>query len=387
MSASLRILHIVTMLELGGAQWNTILSAEDARRRGHDARVAAAPGPLEDEARKRLGSGYIALPALVRQVVPTRDAAALAAIRELLRRLRPDIVHTHSSKAGILGREAARLESVPAVIHTAHGWAFHDRQPPPVRAFYRMLERRAAHATDRIVVVADANREKGLAAGIGRPDQYVTIRSGVRVDESLRGERDAVRREMGVPDGAPLVIWVGNFKPQKAPVEMARAAALLLLKSPDACFAALGDGPLRPRVARVLAPLADRARILGWRSDAQRLIAASDLLLHTAIFEGLPRVILEAAALGVPCVSTNVDGIPEAVRDGESGLLFRPGETDAMASAAAELLADPARLRRMGDAARAGFRREFTLAEMFDRLDALYAELAQEKRLPQERRA
>ncbi len=379
--ARLRILHVVTMLEMGGAQWNTILSAEEARRRGHESWVAAAPGALEKEAADRLGRGYIPVRSLVREIAPVRDAEALSTLREIIRRLRPDIVHTHSSKAGILGREAARAEHVPAVVHTAHGWAFHDHQPPVVRAIYQAVERRAARLTDRIVVVADANREKALSAGIGRPEQYVTIRSGISVDTALLMQRGETRRELDIPPEAPLMIAVGNFKPQKAPIDLSRTAARVLAANPDAHFIVAGDGPLRAKVEALLAPWSSRVRLLGWRSDATRLLAASDLLLHTALFEGLPRVILEAAALGVSCVSTNVDGIPEAVRDGDTGMLFPPGAVENMADAAGELLRDRDRRAAMGDRARVAFRDEFTLEEMFRRLEHLYQELAAEKQL------
>lgn len=391
----MRILHIVTMLERGGAQFNTMLSTGDAIRRGHAAWMIASPGDLSDEAKRRLGPASIelgglidpaAIPgllpgrkrypfrtsAMVREVAPVRDTQAMMSLYRLIRLLRPDIVHTHSSKAGILGRWAAYAAGARHIIHTAHGWGFHDRQSAASRAVYESAERITARITERIVVVAHDNREKALRRGIGRPGQYVTIRSGIEIDaERLRQGREAKRRELGVAPGDPLAIWVGNFKPQKAPLDMARAAAALVAGHPSLHVIVIGDGDLRPQVEALLP---DRARIhlLGWRPDAAELIAAADVLFHTAIFEGLPRVLLEAAALGVPAVSTDVDGIPEIVKEGETGRLFRSGEWEKIAAATLELVRDEALRGRMGEAARRNFRGEFTLASMFDALAELY---------------
>jgi glycosyltransferase involved in cell wall biosynthesis len=382
--ARLRILHILTMLEIGGAQHNTLFSTRDALRRGHEAWLVSAPGALSSEARALLGNRLIEETALVREVNPLRDASAFTALREHIRRLVPDVVHTHSSKAGVLGRRAAFREQVPMIVHTVHGWGFHDRQAWAIRRAYQMIERAMAGITDRIVVVADANREKGLAAGIGRREQYTTIRSGIEIDAGgLIAGREAVRREIGIPREAFVVASIGNYKPQKAPGAMSRIAREFLERRPDAHFVSAGDGDGKEEVEEILfknSSISERVHLLGWRSDAPAVLAAADAFLHTALFEGLPRVILEAMALGVPAVSTDVDGIPEAVRDGETGFLFKPGEDAAMADALLRLHDDADLRRAMSEAARSAFGAEFTLRKMLDDLDALYAEIAGEKR-------
>lgn len=418
------------MLEVGGAQYNTLLSAADSLRRGHDARVAASPGPLVGEARRLLGERFIALPALRREISPWHDLAAFFALRQLIRSFRPEIVHTHSSKAGILGRWAAHSLGVPRIIHTAHGWGFHRGQRPLVRRVYQLIEQITARITDRLIVVSEANRRDALAAGIGRPEQYVLIRSGITpagsdlhagreaaapplamtevVDDVGRkaaapplatnsvGERRrspdrrsvrigvpsiadcpatsaAVRKEFGIPEDAFLLLAVGNYKPQKNPAAMARIAAALLAARPNAFFLSIGDGPGRAIFEETLVPwLGSRAILPGWRDDPRRLMIAADLLLHTPLFEGLPRVILEALSVGLPVLSTDVDGIPEAVSNDEAGLLFPPEDEAGMIEALMRLHDDAALRTRLAAGAREAFTREFTLEEMFERLEREY---------------
>lgn len=377
-----RILHVVTMLEVGGAQRNTLLEAADSARRGHTVGIVAAEGPLSDEARRlerEAGVAYVPFPLLVREVRPWMDLGAYRALLRLFRDRRPDVVHTHSSKAGILGRLAARAAGVPVVVHTAHGWGFHDDQPAAVRAAFVAAERLAARATDAIVVVAHANCAKGLAAGIGRPSMYVTIRSAIDVAgvRAAAGQPAAARAALGIAPGAPVVSTIANFKPQKAPLDVVRVCARLAPRFPDAVFLYVGDGEMRPAVERAVreAGLGERLRLLGWRPDVPRILAASDLLLLTSRWEGLPRAYLEAAALGVPAVGTDVDGAREIVIDGETGFLRPPGDVEGLAEAASALLGDAARRTAFGRAAAARVSPEFDLPKMFDRIEALYRRL------------
>lgn len=377
-----RVLHILTKLELGGAQWNTVLSVEDQCRRGYDAWLLAADGELGEEARRRLGARWIACPALVREVALTRDARALGVVGEHLRRLSPHLVHTHSSKAGIVGRWAAVRARTPVIIHTAHGWGFHRGQGRAAYEAFRWAERLTAPWTDRIVVVADADRGRALAEGVGRPEQYVTIRSGIAVpDGPLSAERRAaIRAALGVGSGAGgeggddlLVSWIGNFKPQKSPQVLVDVVRRCLEVAPHLRFAVVGDGPLRGDVERELGG-DSRVSILGWRRDASEILEASDLLLHTALHEGLPRVILEACVRGIPSVTTDVDGIPEIARDGVTGVMTGPGDVAALAEGVLRLARDPELRARCASGARAAFRDEFRLATMLARLDDLYRE-------------
>ncbi|RMH59687.1 MAG: glycosyltransferase family 1 protein [Candidatus Hydrogenedentota bacterium] len=458
-----RYLHIITKLELGGAQVNTILSACDALRRGHEVFVAAAPGELSKWAREKLGvrllelnGGSLRIPSpdgadvfssdrfsnafdalakgegaatekkttggtfvnhegkgtteegrrakreepaaeegretaeyvlpgcrLVRPVHPAADIGAFFGLRRLIRLLRPDLVHTHSSKAGILGRLAAASSGCDcAVIHTVHGWGFHSRQPAVTRRLFVASERVAARVTDRILVVAEANRRRGLECGIGTPSQYRVVRSGISLDrEGLRARRMETRRILGIPPQDLVVVWVGNFKEQKNPEGMYEAARILTMARKDTWFLAVGGGTRQEAyLSRARRDGLHRVLLPGWRRDAAAIIASADLFFHTAWFEGLPRAVLEAQALGIPVVSTNVDGIPEAVAEGRTGFLFPPGEIRRMAAKALELLGNPELRRRMGEAAAREFREEFTLEAMLRELDRIYEEVLAERR-------
>ncbi len=378
-----RVLHILTRLELGGAQWNTVLSVEDQCRRGYDAWLLAGEGELSDEARRRLGNRWISCGALVREIVPTRDAQALGVVSEHLRRLRPHLVHTHSSKAGIVGRWAAWRAEVPVIVHTAHGWGFHRGQGRASYEAFRWIEKLTAAKTDRIVVVADSDRVQALAQGVGMPEQYVLIRSGIAAPKvpcapDLRRER---RAAWGVPDDGILVAWIGNFKPQKDPLVMASVVQQALARDARLRFLIVGDGPMRDAVTRLLGA-EPRATICGWRRDTGEILEAADMLLHTALHEGLPRVILEAAVRGVPSVSTNVDGIPEILTDGVTGVLTEPGDVNGLVAGVCRLAGDPDLRARCGAASRAAFRDEFRVETMLEQLDALYRERLAAKGIP-----
>lgn len=378
-----RVLHILTRLELGGAQWNTVLSVEDQLHRGYDAWLLAGDGELGDEARRRLGARWIPCAALVREIAPATDARALGVVGEHLRRLRPHLVHTHSSKAGIVGRWASVRARIPVIIHTAHGWGFHRGQGRAAYEAFRWAERLTAPWTDRIVVVADADRVRGLAEGVGRCEQYVTVRSGIAdpAPPPSTQRRKEIRAGWGAGDDEVLVAWIGNFKPQKDPLVMAEVVRRALEEAPMLRFVLVGDGPLREDVEARLGS-EPRVRIAGWRRDTASLLEASDLLLHTALHEGLPRVILEACARGLPSVSTDVDGIPEILSNGVTGVLTKPGDVGALTDGVVTLARDPERRARHGVAARGAFRDEFRLEVMLSTLDRLYRERLAARLLP-----
>jgi glycosyltransferase involved in cell wall biosynthesis len=298
-----------------------------------------------------------------------------------LRRRRPLIVHTHSSKAGILGRLAARLAGVPIVIHSIHGFGFHDRQAAPLRAALLLLERAAARLTTHFIAVSRANLDRGLALGIVPPGRGTLIRSGIRVAEFEAATRRAragggLRAELGIPAGAPLVGMVACLKPQKAPLDFVEVAARVAAARPEARFVLVGDGELREAVqdrARALG-LDARLRLLGWRRDVPRLMADLDVLVLTSLWEGLPRVLPEAIAAGVPIVATGVDGTNDILMDGETGWVCRPSDLECLAGRVTRLLAAPEEGRRMADRARRVLP-EFDIDDMVRAQEALYADL------------
>ncbi len=374
------VVHLITRLELGGAQQNTLYcAAHHDRSRYRVALWAGAGGILDAEARAIADANVRLFPWLVHPIRPHRDVLALVRLVATMREAKPALVHTHSSKAGILGRAAAQIAGVPRVVHTVHGWSFNDTQASVVARLYRLLERAAARGTDRIVCVSEADRRQGIASGIGRPEAYRLVRSGIDPEEFVArpGARARVRESLGIGPGELLVGTVACLKPQKAPLDLVEAAAVALRTDPRLRFVVAGDGDLRAAVearARDLG-LGDRFRLLGWRRDVPDLLAALDLFVLTSLFEGLPRAILQAMVAGVPVVATAVGGTPEVVSDGETGLLVRPGDPRGAAEAIVRLAAEPETATRLAAAASKRIGEEFDIRGMVRTLDSLYEEL------------
>lgn len=344
-----RVCHVITRLDLGGAQDNTLYTVSHLRPPFLPS-LLCGPGGILDEEARRLGVPLWFVPSLQRDIRPQRDLAALLHLARLLREERPDIVHTHSSKAGILGRLAARLAGVPHIVHTIHGYGFHDGQPWPLRRALVGVERLASRVTTRFIAVSRANLEEGIALGLFRRDRVSLIRSGVRLeafeeaarDPARPGARDAVRDELGLPRDTPLVGMIACLKPQKSPLTFVEVAARVAREMPAAAFVLAGDGELRPEVERRARELglSGRLRLLGWRRDVPRVMASLDVLLHTSLWEGLPRVLPEAIAASVPIVATGVDGARDILRDGETGIVRPPHDVDGLAEGVLRLLGD-----------------------------------------------
>lgn len=381
MSRRLRVHHLITKLELGGAQQNTLYCVARHDRSRYEVSLGAGPGGLLDaEARRIRRARAFWFAGLRREVNPAADLTFIAAYAVFLRKERIDILHTHSSKAGILGRAAAALAGTPVVIHTVHGWGFHDYQAAPVRRLYVALERAAARATDLLFSVSAEDVARGVREGIGHASQYRVVRSGIDVAAFARPARPraAVRRALGVPAGAPLVLTVGNFKAQKAPLDFVRAAAVVRRAIPRAWFIMAGDGELK-EPARALAErlgVGNRLILPGWRRDVADLLHAADVFALSSLHEGLPRSVLQAAAAGLPVVATAVNGTPEAVREGVTGHLVPPRAPETLAARLAALLKAPRRARAMGRAGRSVVGGEFEISVMLRRIEALYEEVA-----------
>jgi len=385
-----RVAHVITRLIVGGAQETALASVVELRRRGRfDADLILGPtygpeGTLVPEAH-RLGVEPRLVRSLRREINPLLDPVALGALAVTLRRGRYDVVHTHSSKAGVLGRIAARAARVPAIVHTVHGWGFNERQPPLVNKTFTAAERWCAGFTDVLVTVTPRDTQVGLALGIGRPAQYTTIRSGIDVAHfrTPRRSRQEVRGELGLSADAAVVVNVMRLAPQKAPLDFIDAAGRLLREIPDAQFLIVGDGPLRETAEARCRRLGIRERVVftGLRTDVPDLLAASDVLALASLWEGLPRVIPQAMAAGLPVVATAVAGNAEAVADGVTGILVPPRDPAALGSALAALLADRARAEAMGAAGRARVD-EFSVERMVNDLEALYARCIARPRTP-----
>jgi glycosyltransferase involved in cell wall biosynthesis len=339
--------HVITRMIVGGAQETVLLAAALADRTRFEPLVVCGPqtgseGSLHEEVRRR-GVELVIVPELVREVAPVTDLRAVPALTRLLRDRRVDLVHTNSSKAGIVGRLAARRAGLPAV-HTVHGWPFHEHQSPVAGLVWREIERRAAPLASRLIVVADADRVKGLAAGIGRPEQYVTVRSGLELErygrDPERGGR--LRTELGIPARAPVVGAVNRLSAQKDPLTLVETFARVAAGAPEAHFVVAGDGPLRPDVEGLVRArgLEGRTHLLGLRDDVPSLLTCFDVFVSASRWEGLPRTVIAAMAAEVPVVATPADGIVDVVTDGRTGLLAAVGRPDLLGQAVLRVLTD-----------------------------------------------
>jgi glycosyltransferase involved in cell wall biosynthesis len=382
------VLHPITRLIIGGAQENTILTAALLDPAAWDVTILSGPqtgseGSLIESARAQ-GLTLLLEPALVREVNPLKDFLALLRLVRLMRNRRYTIVHTHSSKAGIIGRWAAKLAGVPVIVHTVHGWAHHERQRPFVRAIYIGVEKLTLPITDKLIAVTARDIDKGLADGIGRAEDYVVIRSGIELERFGHPQvpRAETRAAWGIPADVPVIGTVTRLSPQKAPLDFVRAAARVAISHPHCWFVMVGDGPLRQAVEALAASLgiADRLVLTGLRRDVPELMAAFDLFALSSLWEGLPRVLPQAMATGLPIVATACDGSAEAIRDGETGYLVPPGDPDLLAERLCLLLDDQALAAHMGQRGRARVE-EFSDRRMVEQIAALYRTLLAQKAL------
>jgi glycosyltransferase involved in cell wall biosynthesis len=379
----LRVLHVITRMIVGGAQENTLLSCALIDRSHFPSTLLTGPetgseGELHSETLAR-GVRFLVEPSLVRRLSPWHDAVATFRLWRAIRDGGYDIVHTHSSKAGILGRVAARLAGTPVIVHTAHGWSFNRHQPWHLNRLYVWLERLCARFSDAIVVVGRSNREEGLALRVGRPEQYRLIRSGIEVEayRDVRISREQARARLGLPRDSFVIGSVGRLCEQKAPLDLLAAFARVARSRPEARLAFVGDGPQRAELESAIARegLEGRVHVAGLRRDVPELLRAFDVFALASHWEGLPRVFPQAMAAGLPIVATRVDGAPDAVVPGENGWLVEVGDIEGLATRLGALAADPAAARRMGEAGRERVD-EFCAGRMVGELAALYTRLA-----------
>lgn len=381
-------LHLITRLSLGGPSLNTIDSVLVLDRAGW--RTILAVGSVEeeisvlDQARSR-GCRIVFLPALTREVSPAKDLRALWQVFRLIKRERVTLVHTHTSKAGFLGRLAAWLARVPVVVHTPHGHVFYGYYGRRLTALFVGLERLAARPTDRIVVLTERGIEEHLARGIGRREQFRVIPSGVDLERIRLSARpyEIARSRLGVDSETHLIVGLGRLEPVKGFQLLVKALPAILSGVPSARLLLVGEGPLRAALvndARALG-VADRLTLAGAQREGAAFLAAADLVVVPSLNEGMGRVLVEAMALGRPVVATRVGGIPAVVVDGETGRLVAPDDPSALARAVNELLKDPGLRQRMGEAGRRRAE-QFSLTVMESRLLDLYKGLCAEKGLP-----
>jgi len=312
-----------------------------------------------------------------------RDVKALKRLWTLMRLYRPHIVHTHTAKAGLLGRLAARLAGVPIVVHTFHGHVLHGYYGPGRNWLLRRMEQSLAWLSDRLVTVSDQVKRDLVAYGVARAKKITVIPLGLDLEPFLdaRSRRGEFRREMGLAAGTKLIGIVGRIFPIKNHALFLESAAKIAARDAAVRFVVVGDGTLRPALedqARQLG-IAERVLFTGWRVDLPRIYADLDVLVVSSNNEGTPLSAIEAMATSCPVVATRVGGIPDIITDGVTGRLVSPGDAEGIASAVIDLLTDAEKAARIGANAMTAARQRFDVKRLINDMDGLYRELLEEK--------
>ena len=368
----MKITYVVTRAEpIGGVQIHVRDLAVTLKRQGHAPSVLVGGEGAFVEALRAAQVPVEVLPHLTVPISPLGDLRALREIRIALRRQSPDLVALHSSKAGILGRIAARSLGLPALL-TAHGWNFTPGIAPVAAAVYRQIERMAGRISTRIITVSEYDRRLALEAGLTGADHVVAVHNGIPdIPLELRAQPDRT---------PPRLVMIARFEAQKDHPTLLRALAGL--RDSEWELDLIGDGPLLKRMESLAAEvgLRDRVNFRGQRMDVPQLLAGAQVSLLVTNWEGLPLSILESMRAGLPVIATDVAGIGEAISDGETGYLVPRGDVKLLQDRIARLLGDARRRLRQGQAARARYERHFTLEQFVGRTLAVYEDVLAERK-------
>ena len=377
-----KVLHIITRLIRGGAEHNTLLSVKGLAELGYDVSLAAGPsdkkeGDIELDVRQA-GIKLRVFHNLVREISPLNDLMAFFGLYLFIKKERFDIVHTHVSKAGILGRWAAKLAGVPFIFHTTHGNYFYGYFNPLLTCFFIILERMTALITDKMITLTEVEQSQYLEQKIGKPSQYTTIHSGIDLNqfnpENIKGNHKDLRRVLGLHEDDFVVGSVGRIAPIKGHEYLIQAAPSIVKKIPRAKFLIVGDGPMRYEMEALATQLGldEQVFFLGMREDVPELLSIMDAFVLPSRNEGMGRALVEAMAMGLPCVATSVGGVPEVVTDGETGLLVPAEEPKALAEAITRLAKDAELSKRLAQAAQRRALSAFGAQTMVNQISAVY---------------
>jgi glycosyltransferase involved in cell wall biosynthesis len=384
---SLSIVHAIARLNVGGAALNLLGLAAEQRRRGHDV-VVVAGSLAEGEASMEyvateLGVPVLHVPALQRELSLRHDLSAIRALHRTIATRRPDILHTHTAKAGATGRIAATLSGAArpqAIVHTFHGHV--------LRGYFGRFRERAfiraewllARGTNAVIAVSDEVRDDLVELGVAAPDKISVIPYGFDLSALGRPtdeDRARGRAEVGIGPETFVLGWAGRLTAIKRPEDLVRVLASLVDRGTDAALVAVGDGPDRASVETLAARLgvAERCHLVGFQQDMSHWYGLFDAFLLTSENEGTPVAAIEALASACPVVATNAGGTATVVRNGETGYIVPVGDTEALASHLADLAGNPGLARELGSRGAADVRERFAMAQMVDRVDDLYARL------------
>ncbi|HEW79551.1 MAG TPA: glycosyltransferase family 1 protein [Phycisphaerales bacterium] len=386
----MKIVHIITRLILGGAQENTLITCKLLAQRGHDVTLITGPaiGPEGQlfEQTKNQKYNVIVIPKMIRPICPLYDTITYHQIKKLLKQLQPDIVHTHSAKAGILGRFAAYSTRAPSdkrratkIVHTIHGLAFHPYQPEWLNKFYIAVERLAAKRTDFFISVADAMTTQATAAGIGQPEQFCTAYSAIEEDDFLQPipeqRKKDFRRKYEIADDAIVLISIARLFMLKGHKYIIESARQLSKRFDKAVWLFVGDGNLSGHFKKQVCQLglAEKIKFTGLLPPDQIPLAiqSSDILVHCSLREGLARTLPQAMLCGRPAVSFDIDGAKEVVNEA-TGRLIEPQNVVKLTKACAELIENGQLREKLGKNGRKFVKEKFAPQTMVDTIEAVY---------------
>ncbi len=357
----MKICHVITRMIVGGAQENTLLSVRGALEKGHDVTLVTGPSPgPEGELLRTVscpGIKVVTCPDLVREIAPWKDFRAYQFLKRYFRDEKFDVVHTHSSKAGIVGRFAADSARIPLIVHTIHGLAFHRFEKKWKNALYIACEKAAAKHCTRIYAVAQAMIDQSLAEHIGSPEMYKVVYSGMELELFLNAKPEqALREKLGIPEGKTVFATLARLFPLKGYEDFFPIAMQLAKENPNVHFLIIGDGILTEKYKRELADLALENRFsfagLVPPNQVHRYLALADALTHFSLREGLPRAAVQSLATGKPVIAYRLDGTPEVVQNGRTGYLLEPGDLDGIRNAMREIVENPDMAKRLGESGR-----------------------------------
>jgi len=375
MKSKIKILHVITHLPIGGAQDNTLYTVELLDKEKYDISLCCnLDGELVERAKKVEAVKLFDIPFLGREVSPYRDIRAFLSLYKLFKEEDFTIIHTHSSKAGLLARLAAVLNKTPIVIHTIHGFAFNDFMNGLKKNFFIYLEKLLAKWTDVLITVSNLNKKKIIDLNIAHENKIKNIYSGIDLSLFTNKRNDEFRKELNLENDHLLLGSVGRLSNQKDPITMIEAFGIISKPFPNAHLALVGDGELKGKILEKIDQLKlnDRIHLTGNKNNPWSVYHSMDLFIMSSIYEGLGRSITEALSCGVPVVCTDVEGVPEIVRDNITGILVRPKDSNKLADAIIRTLNDMETAKKMAEEGRRFVNDNFDVNKMVNEIDSLY---------------
>ena len=393
-----KVLHIITRLDRGGSAENTIITVAGLDKKKYEITLIKGPTFESNMSKEEYtsvmanlkkaqlkGTKLANIPFLLRRINPFFDLLAFFSLYILLIKENPTIVHSHTSKAGLLGRLAAKLAGVPIIVHTPHGHVFFGYFGPFKTKIFILLEKLASRITDKIVTLSNREKEDYISFKIAEEDRLSVICSGIELNkfkESLLSEKQNLKKELGIPENSLIVGTAGRLVPVKGPEFLIKAAKYIISKYPDTYFIFTGDGPLENGLKRKALEMgiSDNIIFLGLRDDVAKIISIYDIFVLPSLNEGMGRVLAEAMALGKPIVASNIGGIPDLVIHGKNGFLVPPKNPKELAKYIQVLIEDKGKREKMGLKGKE-MSLNFGAESMIEKIASLYEELLIQKNI------